>query len=876
MVISKFIDMKGKFVQPVFNEFKQALNNHDLKTARRLRQDVHAIVRKKPILPPYDRAADMLYNLKEGNEIDAIIEARFLAKLPELNSDIVQSVIDTFSDLNYSEELIDYLNLVHSKYPQDIPTIESYFSQLFLHRRYNQCQIVAMELYRLKKSTQNQLYAAVASFMKAKSMEESITKFESSDFNSELPSNLKTQRTLYYTMAIKLVTQSGDDCIDGNRLIVESQIALEQFDEALSTLESKLDTVFSKDMITYFRLKMHALYKKFVKTKDESISQIIAETAIKFIETISIDSIDEWRLIVEFHPNPNEIIAKYINKSRGAFLAKIEYSLKQIQLSNGNPEKVNDFIQFVLEYSNKYSNRPFVLDDLLPYLKFEYSPTISRSAETFSLKPVIITFSNVVNAEIKRQLFDTLKSTNDFILRSSVCQTFSKEILELHNSKSVTLFMEFMLKQYSNNDNNLNYLIQAISMFFKMNSTGDSENTETQSNSSEKGSINDLNKQFDFFNKQPQLSPECISLLLRCIGLFGGSTFQQDLFLHSLKVDSIQFLSLAPLIVPDLIKSWDLPNLQSYLQHVAEFIRISLSIYMKNYAIIPSFNRKNFFCTFDSPSLKHDIEMNEVAYLFQLLEFLLKGACSIVKPNENKEKDIQNSGICLLNTNLSGSLYLNEFNHKKVAPPQKEILKQYYGKYDTSIVPLYYDDEKLRQTIYPSFLTENPIQKVVFELDAVMNLIFTMKFEKDRKQVSKSSKSEVEFMVNIIQNQLNDPIWNVIWEFAKSGNLDQYDQLINLHFDLVQMLSLVGICIVSRKAAKEKVINIVKNEAEKVIAGMRGKIEFKLNPELFNDEILSVQEAQKWKDEIGNKILENQIEVVTATMNTLLKSLNQP
>ena len=131
-------------------------------------------------------------------------------------------------------------------------------------------------------------------------------------------------------------------------------------------------------------------------------------------------------------------------------------------------------------------------------------------------------------------------------------------------------------------------------------------------------------------------------------------------------------------------------------------------------------------------------------------------------------------------------------------------------------------------------------------------------------------------MVNIIQNQLNDPIWNVIWEFAKSGNLDQYDQLSNLNFDLVQILSLVGICIVSRKAAKGKVINIVKNEAEKVIAGMRRKIEFTLNPELFDEEILSVQEAQKWKDEIGNKILENQIEVVTATMNTLLKSLNQP
>ena len=66
---------------------------------------------------------------------------------------------------------------------------------------------------------------------------------------------------------------------------------------------------------------------------------------------------------------PNQIIEKYIDKHRGAFLAKIELELKQILNKNDIDTHINQFYQFVLDYSNKYANRSFTFEDLLPYFE---------------------------------------------------------------------------------------------------------------------------------------------------------------------------------------------------------------------------------------------------------------------------------------------------------------------------------------------------------------------------------------------------------------------------------------------------------------------------------------------------------------------------
>ena len=198
-----------------------------------------------------------------------------------------------------------------------------------------------------------------------------------------------------------------------------------------------------------------------------------------------------------------------------------------------------------------------------------------------------------------------------------------------------------------------------------------------------------------------------MAILVRACGFLGLTRVQRDIFFASLRVDSNQLLSLAPMIVPDLFYNWDLLLLSEYQQRVNEFSRISLKMIMTLFTTILGFNQKNFFASFDLIQLKKDLDMNEVSYFFILLSFLLNGAISL-----NLSEDI--SSIYVSHEDKSemiatdpGSFAIVDFNFKKVAPYQKEIVERYYGKYDTSIYPIFFNDDELRQSMFPAKSTTN-------------------------------------------------------------------------------------------------------------------------------------------------------------------------
>ncbi|OHT01549.1 hypothetical protein TRFO_31583 [Tritrichomonas foetus] len=400
---------KGRFIEPVFAEFKDALEKNDLKASRKLKQELSTLIRKNPRLPPFDRAAEMLYQLSNGNEEEAIITARYLADLPDIYQDIVESVIQTLTYYNYSEELIQYIAKVHKAYSQDIATTTNYFFQLFVNQRYNQAQIVAMELYRLRKSMNHALYASAAAYVKAVN--------EKRD---------EKQRNLFFTFAVNFAKQSGDKSMDSIRLVVESLLELGKPDESISYLNENKES-FDGNEIMFHKLMVKCLEKSQQFKEAANFAQ-------KFIEEICQDSLDDWKLIINHHENPESLIEKYIEKYRGAFLAKIELTKKKMEVSN-NDQITSQFYNLILEYSNKYANRGFVLGDLRPYL-------------------------------CDKKLLSHLVTSTDVSIRSFATGKFEGEVSD---AKTASIFAEFCMMKFLN-DSNKEHLIKAVSILLKHNS----------------------------------------------------------------------------------------------------------------------------------------------------------------------------------------------------------------------------------------------------------------------------------------------------------------------------------------------------------------------------------------------------------------------
>lgn len=889
---------KQRFIGPVFLEFRDALKKNDLKSARRLKQELQNLYKKKPKLPPFHRAAEMLYDSKAGKETEAITEARYLAKLPDLYAEIAQSVIDTFENFNYPEELIEYLDDVHKRFKNDRNTTEKLFTHLLLVSRFNQAQVVAMELYRIKKSSQHALYAAAAAFLRARSVDDEIKKFQQYNLNPNEIENLKKQRQLYYNFAIKLVTQSDDKCMDGIQIIVESFIELEQYDNAIAALNENKENTFSANEIIYYRLMIKCLERK-EKSQDEENQ--IAELALKVIEEINPDSIDEWWLIVKYHADPNQIIDKYIDKYRGAFLAKIEYELKQILNKNDIENHINRFNQLVLEYSNKYANKPFVFDDLLPYFvskKENQNDLVKPILSIISILSNNSTFNSpfvsAITDEMRNKLIDILKSSNDFTIRSytngkvlateketqfikNALQT--KENIDNENSKILPVYLQYMIRQF-NHMHDLNYLYYPISLFFKLNE----KQGECQQHFSQAVLTTDsLNFEFEnsFLNK------ESMAILVRASGFLGLTRLQRDIFFASLRVDGIQLLSLAPMIVPDLIRNWDLLLLSEYQQRVGEFTRVSLKMIMTLFTIIPGFNQKNFFASFDLIQFKKDLEMNEVSYFFILLGFLLNGAISLNLSEDVSSIFVSHEDKSEINVD-PGMMAINDFNFKKVAPYQKEFVDRYYGKYDTTIYPLYFNDDELQQSIFPtknliesksSSLSSNLVNmnQLLFELNALVNLIFILKTEKEKSILTKSSNnnnaqtsSDLNDILNFVENNLICKNWNIVSEFAKSGKLESYNDDCELSF--LQVLALVAIAAISRKEKKNEIKEIVEKEGKKVINRLMEKIGNKVSSD-YSDDFVNGDIAQAWKDTVANSLFDNQIKAVNYTIDHLKAAL---
>ena len=886
--------MSKRFIGPVFVEFKNALKDNDLKSARRLKQELYNLYRKKPKLPPFHRAAEMLYDSKAGKETECITEARYLAKLPDLYAEIAESVIDTFEKFNYPEELIEYLDDVHKRFKNDRNTTENLFTHLLLNSRFNQAQIVAMELYRIKKTTLHGLYAAAAAFLRARSIDDEIEKYEKLNLNPDQIENLKKQRQLYYNFAIKLVSQSEDKCIDGLQITIESLIELEQYDNAISILNENKDATFSPNMLTFYRLMIKCLERK---KKDDNQ---IAETALKIIEEINSDSIDEWRLIVKYHTNPEQIIEKYIEKYRGAFLAKIELELKQVLNKNDLETHVNQFYQFVLDYSNKYANKSFTFDDLLPYFALKKDNQADTSIPILSTISILSkndrTFLSAITDEMRSKLIEVLKGSNDLSVRSYANGNFAasdKEIQliknlnknsEIENHKVLPIYLEYKIHQYKQTKD-ANNLYQPLSLLFKLN--------EKQPNGDKHVSITKIiNDQLNFDFEKGILNKEVMAILVRCFGLLGLTQIQRDLFYASLRVDSIQFLSLAPMIVPDLIRNWDLLTLSEYQRRVNDFSRLSLSTIMNLMTTILGFNRKNFFASFDLIQLKKDLELNEVSYFFILLRFLTEGGASL-----NIQKDVdqlfnQSENINEVLPADPGCSTLNEFNFKKVAPYQREIVDRYYGKYDVSIYPVYFNDEELQQALFPTKRVQNSpdlisMNQFLYEVNYAVNLIFLLKFEKDKIALASISHNQNNNNDNS-KNALNDVLayadnndnlgknWKIVAEFVKSGSLDLYNSnnTDNEELSLLQIFTLVAVSLISRKDKKGEIAKIVEKEGQKVINRINKQFDVSV-PTSVSDDLVDVETIKSWKETVGKTLFENQIKAVNYTIDQLKVALNK-
>ena len=211
---------------------------------------------------------------------------------------------------------------------------------------YKSAQTTAMDLLRAENNQENICIAAVCAYLKAK--------YE--------------KAPIFYQFCIKFLDkiESGKHTNGTAEIKAECLIEMGKPQDAIDFINSKeIVELFGEENLILRRLliKAYTSLKKF----DE-----VATCAEKFLDEFNADSIDEWRLVVQYSKDPKSIIEKHKDGvKRGPFLAEIELALKNNE----------DITKLLLDYAERYKAKNCVFGDIKKYITPEIAAKLSAIAD---------------------------------------------------------------------------------------------------------------------------------------------------------------------------------------------------------------------------------------------------------------------------------------------------------------------------------------------------------------------------------------------------------------------------------------------------------------------------------------------------------------
>ena len=146
-------------------------------------------------------------------------------------------------------------------------------------------------------------------------------------------------------------------------ILFQSYLKIGEAQNALDYIRTKeIQEILAYDKLGLSRLEIEAL--KALEKFEE-----VGKIAENVLRTIDADSIDEWRLVVEYNSNAEAIIKELSDGiKRGPKIARIDLAKKEGK----------DIVPLLIEYANEKPNASFLFGDLRKYITDDIKPKLAE------------------------------------------------------------------------------------------------------------------------------------------------------------------------------------------------------------------------------------------------------------------------------------------------------------------------------------------------------------------------------------------------------------------------------------------------------------------------------------------------------------------
>lgn len=656
-----------------YKEIALVIQSKNFKKAKKMLENFEKTALPKNC-PPYFDILRVSLLLEEGKHEDAVVLARKIEQTQPTNQEVLEVLTNAFKQSAQVADAIKMYNRLCDTFPNSTEYLPHALFLTISVGDYENMQKIGLQIAkRIGKSSSYQI-GGFCSYARAKHDKNSI----------------------FYKFAINLFDKFEATSPDTVELKFYSMMNLNNTSEAMDYLRSETSKkLFESDQLQYHRLEIKGM---IALNKFEEAANI----AENILETINNESLDEWRLVVKYHSNPESVIQKYLNdRSRGPDIALIELALKNHQ----------DPFPFIKKYIDKYAGRPFVRGDLEKYFTQEILSQL-KNVQDLNIKTLA---TNAPPAEVSDE-FTAILVAQDKIRNNQFMEAYKT------------------LVPYSTNN---------TAKF----------------------------------------------LMMRLSGMI-GCTVNQRILWDELKLEGIHYLSLANTYLIDHMYTWNLKSLLTQLTQTYSYTFLGFQQF--DMFITQAIFNQNYMAIDDLLEFRESLVRNLTsyfAYILRIWMMMLESIDRITAFKAEKFKTI-------------------------------DELASFEEKVDDSIIVLHYNDQKLKDIIFPTIV---PIAKT---FNQVVRILFAMKLNPE------SVDQEIGLLEPIAKNTK----WEPFVTFVKGGCQDIEER------DDLDLYVIGSIAIASRiKGTNES----MKSQVINALVKAQNTLEASLNFDSWPSELQDKIEAQK-------------------------------
>lgn len=312
-----------------FEDIREFCRNNNIKEAKKIIAEMEK-KKKKPNNLPFLELYKGAFALGMKNVEEAIDYCQKIEQEKPNDTAFLLAFISLYRSTGLEEECIPLYKRLVALNPNKAEVITQAIICMLICAHYVEAQETAMQLVRVSGNEANYILCATCCYLRGLHEKPQFFAFAANFFKK---AQLKQYDAIY--------------------MYIDSLIKTNKAQEALSYVQSEnVQKLLSYDKMGLLRLEMDC--HKALNQNEE-----VAKLAEKLLRTVNAESIDEWRLVVAHHPNPQQVIQDLSKgKRRGPKIAEIDLALKQQK----------DASELIVEYANSRPGVGYLFGDLRKYV----------------------------------------------------------------------------------------------------------------------------------------------------------------------------------------------------------------------------------------------------------------------------------------------------------------------------------------------------------------------------------------------------------------------------------------------------------------------------------------------------------------------------